>query len=84
MDRLSLFKTAVDFFHPYAIFLLYRIRDSKRNGDLDHHLMSASLGYGMWQFGQGIDFKKLNKKYYRYEARFSVNAANFVNLLEKE
>ena len=48
LSKKQLFKIAVEFFSPYASFLLYKIRDKKRQGDIDHRLLSAHIGLGMW------------------------------------
>ena len=48
LDKKQIFEIAVEFFSPYASFLLYKIRDKKRQGDIDHRLLSAHIGLGMW------------------------------------
>ena len=82
MDRRQIYYTAIEFFSPYASFLLYKIRDRRRRGDLDHRLLSAHIGFGMWdktfdEEEMDYDFNTIND----YEARFKANEWNFKNLI---
>ena len=73
---------ALNFFLPYAKFLLFKIREIKSNADLK--FVSGSLMLGMWLRGRtssGFDnFSTLKM----YEERFQQNRQNFLNLLKRE
>ena len=82
MTKRQIYYTAIEFFSPYASFLLYKIRDRRRRGDLDHRLLSAHIGFGMWdkmydEEEMDTDFNGIGD----YEARFVSNEWNFRNLI---
>ena len=55
ISKHQIYYMAIEFFSPYASFLLYNIRDRRRRGDLDHRLLSAHIGFGMWDKMQDED-----------------------------
>ena len=82
MSKHQIYYIAIEFFSPYASFLLYNIRDRRRRGDLDHRLLSAHIGFGMWDKMQ--DEEELDNDFSGisdYEARFIMNEWNFMNLI---
>ena len=80
----QLLEHALNFFLPFAKFLLFRIRDMKMNANSDHKFVSASLMLGMWQKIQATsefdDFLGMKM----YEAHMANNRQNFFNLLKRE
>ena len=82
-EKNELFKRVLLFFAPYCEFLLYKIRDSKRKGDLDHRLLSAHLGFDMWSIQDDYPLVDSNFQIDQYETRFNANIKNLKHILNK-